>query len=102
MSRFMQVLMKTHVDERKLFIGAAIAAEDMLVFDELQKHVCGGSAGCILIGRSERCGIYRDLLVRRLGTEVPVEIIDGEESIAAFTVAGATAVARLVAEAGKV
>ena len=102
MSRFMQVLMKTHVDERKLFIGAAIAAEDMLVFDELQKHVCGGSAGCILIGKSERCGIYRDLLVRRLGTEVPVEIIDGEESIAAFTVAGATAVARLVAEAGKV
>ena len=99
MSRFMQVLMKTNVDERQLFIGAAIAAEDMLVFDELQKHIYGGSAGCILIGRGERCGIYRDMLSRRLGESFPVEIIDGEESVAEFTVAGATAIAKLVTQA---
>ena len=90
--------MRTHVDERQLFIGAAIAAEDMQVFDELRSHVYSGPAGCILIGRRERCELYRDLLLRRYGKGFSGEIVDDAEAIAGFTVAGATAVGRLVME----
>lgn len=102
MPRFMQVLMRTNVEERRLFVGAAIAAADLQVCQELRQQVQTEAADCILIGQRERCEIYRDLLAERSSGGPSLEIIDGERETAAFTVAGATAVARLAAASGKI
>lgn len=93
MPRFMQVLMKTNVEERRLFVEAAIAAEDLAIFDEFPVKVKANKAGYLLLGQEDRCRLYYDVLRSKFGKDIPINMISDPEQIASFTVQGAVAIA---------
>lgn len=101
MPRFMQVLMKTNVEDRRLFVEAAIAAEDLAIFDEFPLLVCPNQGNYLLLGQKERCQLYRDMLRLKYGNDLSVDFISEPDRIASFTVQGAIAVAAELEASGK-
>jgi 2-dehydro-3-deoxygalactonokinase len=66
MGRFFDVLMKTRWYERKLFVEASIAAEDMRALDHFGALGFDLDAPVILVGPEVRCRIYRSMMRSRL------------------------------------
>ncbi|MBS3917522.1 MAG: 2-dehydro-3-deoxygalactonokinase [Deltaproteobacteria bacterium] len=96
MPRFMQTLLVSTVAERLLFTEAAIAADDMHVFDELAQLGFHSDTNYILIGQETRCNIHAAFIHKKLGRHCQVEIVSKPEKIAEFTVGGAIEIARRV------
>jgi 2-dehydro-3-deoxygalactonokinase len=94
MPRFMQTLMVSSVEQRLLFVDAAIAADDMRAFDEFTRLGFPADVGCILIGHSARCEVYAALLRRKFGQGFRTQSISQPETISSLTVAGAIEIAR--------
>ena len=87
MPRFLQVLLKSDSEERKTFIDAAIAADDMKAFSEMRNMGYIGKR-YILYGQQKRCSMYAYMLRQRFGSELEsIEIYD-QEKIAMMTVKG--------------
>lgn len=100
MPRFMQVLMKSTGEERRLFTDGAIASDDMKAFAAVQEQ--GGLDGTvILFGHSSRCRIYRYLLEKKLNVKGEIRSISDPDTLGELTVCGVTAVAKKIIE-GKV
>lgn len=91
MPRFMQVLMKTHSNERNIFIDAVIAADDLKTFRNMRQRGLD-SGRYFLIGKKERCEMYEYMIKRYLDEKITVEAISSPDEIAALTVAGSVAV----------
>ena len=102
MPRFMQVLMRTNVNERRLFVEAAIAAEDLAIFDEFPSQVRPNHAPYILLGQADRCQLYKEMLQMKYGKNLSVESVSDPEQIASYTVQGAIAVATQIEKSGKI
>jgi len=87
MPRFMQVLLKARHSERKIFIDAAIATDDMKAFSEMRNmgYTC---KRYILYGQAERCRMYSYMLKQRFGDDLEVITIEDKEEIAMMTVKG--------------
>lgn len=92
MARFMQVLLTTDSSERRTFIDAAIAADDVKAFREMRESGCA-NARYILYGQQQRCDLYAYILKKEFGGELIIETIGQSERIDELTVAGTIAVA---------
>lgn len=91
--RFLEVLLDTKWYERHLFYEALIAAEDMLVVDQLTA-MCGDSHNHFaLVGGEERCRLYSYVLKRRVPNAKINCISDGEE-IDSLSITGILSIAR--------
>ena len=92
MPRFLQVLMKTNSDERRTFIDAAIAADDLNAFREMREQGYA-SDYYLLYGHEERCKMYTYMLKKEFGDQLTVECIYDKEELDQLTVTGSIAVA---------
>lgn len=90
--RFMQVLMKSSLKERKTFIDAAIAADDLGVFLNMREQGYLSNS-YLFYGQKERCLIYKYMIEKELGDTVKVEMIYDQECIDRLTIDGAVAIA---------
>ena len=100
MPRFLQVLMKTNSQERRTFIDAAIAADDLNAFREMREQ--GYDADYYLLyGHESRCKMYTYMLRREFGEKLTVECIFDKEELDQLTVTGSIAVALQQIEAKK-
>lgn len=78
MGRFFDVLMKTKWYERKLFVEASIAAEDMRALGHFEALGFDTGAHVILVGPEMRCRIYRSMMRSRLAAEPSIVSEPGE------------------------
>jgi 2-dehydro-3-deoxygalactonokinase len=97
MPRLMNTLLKTEWYERKFFVDAAIAAEDMKIFNEA-KETMGFEidTDIILIGHKERCMIYEYLIKKQKGFSNNVVSIWDKEDIDMLAIKGATEIVQRV------
>lgn len=92
MPRFLQVLMRSNSEERRTFIDAAIAADDLNAFHEMQDQ--GFLAEhYLLYGHQSRCEMYAYMLKKEFGDHITVESIYEKEELDGLTVNGSIAVA---------
>ena len=66
MPRFLDVLLKTKWYERKLFVEAAIAAEDMKALYQFESLNFPVKTNFILVGPKGRCSIYEYMLKKKM------------------------------------
>lgn len=95
MPRFMEVLLKTTSAERRLFVDAAIAEDDMRAFEEFNAQGCAASE-YILFGHKQRCELYTYLIHQRFGQDVKIRSIDDYDKIFDLTIKGVLAVAQSI------
>nr|WP_072514790.1 2-dehydro-3-deoxygalactonokinase [Ndongobacter massiliensis] len=92
MPRFLQVLMQSNSKERRTFIDAAIAADDLSAFHEM--HEQGHHASYYLLyGHKSRCEMYTYMLKKEFGNTLTVENIYDKNELDQLTVTGSIAIA---------
>lgn len=92
MPRFLQVLMKTNSTERRIFVDAAIAADDLNAFHEMDNQGYGVKH-YILYGQEDRCKMYALMLKKEFGNDLVVDTIYEKEAVDHLTIAGSCTVA---------
>lgn len=92
MGRFFDVLMKTKWYERKLFVEASIAAEDMRAFEYFKTLGFALETEIILIGSKMRCRIFQSMMRSRLAGDYLVVSIDEPEEIDQLNIQGSLAI----------
>lgn len=95
MPRFMDVLMPTEWYERKLFVEAAIAAEDMKAISMLPTSISENNQQMpmIIIGKKSRCRLYREVLQNLAKMPFNVSVISETEAIDMLHIQGILRVA---------
>jgi 2-dehydro-3-deoxygalactonokinase len=94
MPRFLDVLLKTKWYERKLFVEAAIASEDMRVISSFNALNFPLDTSFILCGSKRRCAIYDYLLREKVKINKDILAIRDTEDIDMLSVKGAVYIAR--------
>jgi 2-dehydro-3-deoxygalactonokinase len=94
MVRFMDVLMKTSCHDRRTFLEAIIATEDMLALQQYPELDMDLQVPFVLMGKPNRCEIYAYLLKKKIGLEHPITIYDDDGAVDALTVQGLLHIAR--------
>jgi 2-dehydro-3-deoxygalactonokinase len=89
MPRFLDTLLKTKWYERKLFVEAGIAAEDMRCLNQFAALGFPTKTAYILVGSKGRCRIYDYLLKEKMKLATEVIQISSPESIDALSIQGA-------------
>ena len=89
MPRFMDTLVKTRWQERKLFVEAAIATEDMRAVNGFKAMGFPEKTGYILVGDPIRCRIYEYLLKEKLKIADSVSCITDVTKIDTLSIKGA-------------
>jgi len=92
MPRFMHVLMRSEVNERQLFLDAAIAADDMKAFKGM-RDAGYRSDFYLLYGHENRCRIYEYFLKKTFGDGLIVKKVFKPTDLDRMTVDGAVAIA---------
>ena len=92
MPRFLQVLMRTNSTERRTFVDAAIAADDLKAFHEMRDQGYQSSR-YLFYGHAERCRMYEYMLKQEFGEDLDIRSISDKEELDALTVEGSVAVA---------
>jgi len=93
--RFLDVLLNTKWYERKLFVEAAIAAEDMRVINQFKTLGFPLDTNFVLIGAKERCFIYRHLLREKWNIQNDILTIIDPSDIDMLSVNGSIYLARI-------
>lgn len=94
MTRFLDVLLHRPWYERRLFVEAAIAAEDLNAFRQVDSMVRGKNIrNLILVGSSRRTRIYQTL-IETLNTEFTVRSITNSDEIDDLSIRGMLSVAK--------
>ena len=94
MPRFMDTLVKTRWQERKLFVEAAIATEDMRAVHGFKAMGFPEKTSYILVGDPIRCRIYEYLLKEKLKIADSVSSITDVYKIDMLSIKGAIFLAR--------
>ena len=94
MPRFMDTLVKTRWHERKLFVEAAIATEDMRAVNGFKAMGFPKKTSYILVGDPIRCRIYEYLLKEKLKIAGSVSSITDVNKIDTLSIKGALFLAR--------
>lgn len=94
MVRFMDVLMQTSSVDRMTFLESCIAAEDMLALRQYPQLGMELHVPFVLMGKPNRCKIYKYLLEKNIGLKHPVTIFDDDAAVDALTVQGLLYIAR--------
>jgi 2-dehydro-3-deoxygalactonokinase len=95
MPRFLDTLIKTRKAERKLFVQAAIASEDMRVLDRFEALHFPGNSHFVLIGPRGRCDILAHLLRTRTGMSQGITALTDPETIDMLSIKGAIYLSRV-------
>ena len=95
MPRFMQVLLKTNGHDRKLFVNAAIAADDMKAFQEYMSRGYD-TQNYLFFGHESRCKLYNYLVKQKFGYGLKTQSVFEKETIANLTVKGSIEVIRRI------
>lgn len=90
--RFMQVLLKTDYHERRAFVDAAIAIDDLKALKEFDRQK-NTAKRYILFGHQSRCDLYDYLLKQQYGDSIEVIKVYDKEKLGELTVKGAVEVA---------
>ena len=98
--RFMQVLLKTDYRERRAFIDAAIAIDDLKALKEFDRQK-NTAKRYILFGHQSRCDLYEYLLKQQYGDSIEVIKVSDKEKLGELTVKGAVEVANRYNEFNK-
>ncbi|MBE0478674.1 2-dehydro-3-deoxygalactonokinase [Candidatus Aerophobetes bacterium] len=94
MPRLADVLLRTKWYERKLFLEATIAVEDMRTIAQLDRFGFSQDRDFVIMGKNEkRCRIYKYLL-QKIRPEGLLRIISNTEDIDMLTINGAIDIAR--------
>jgi len=94
MPRFLDVLLKTSWYERKLFVQATIAAEDMNAINQFKRFNFPENTDFVIIGSNDkRCKIHKYLLQTKLNTSKEIKIISDTKSIDMLSVNGTIEIA---------
>jgi 2-dehydro-3-deoxygalactonokinase len=88
MPRFLDVLLKTKWYERKLFVEAAIAAEDMKALDQFPSFNFPVRSHFILVGSKPRCSIYAYMLKRKMQVAKDILSITDTDEIDLLSIKG--------------
>jgi 2-dehydro-3-deoxygalactonokinase len=91
--RFMQVLLKTSYTERRAFVNAAIAIDDMTSIKSFDQDY--SSDAYILFGPKSRCDLYGYLLKKGKGDMVMILPVSEKERLDELTIKGAVSIANL-------
>jgi len=94
MPRFMEVLLKTKWYERRLFINAAIVAEDLKTLNEYKTLNCLLNCDFVLIGHEIRCKILSYLLKKYYRVTEKIKCIYEKEEIDQLSIGGGIAIAQ--------
>ena len=94
MPRFLDVLLKTRWYERKLFVEAAIASEDMRVINSFNALDFPLDTDFILCGSERRCAIYDYLLREKAKISRDIMAITSTEDVDMLSIKGAIYIAR--------
>jgi len=89
MPRFLDTLLNTKWFERKLFVEAAIASEDMRALNQFESLGFPVQTNYVLIGSKRRCQIYEYLLREKFKAALKVTQIADVEEIDALSIKGA-------------
>lgn len=90
--RFMQVLLKTDYKERRAFIDAAIAIDDLKMLQEFERQN-NRAARYILFGQKSRCDLYERLISQMYAGRVQITKLSDKEILSELTVKGAIKIA---------
>lgn len=88
MCRFMDTLLSTKWYQRKLFVDAVIAAEDLHVLSQFEKLQFPLDTDFILCGLSRRCQIFEYVLRHRLAAGKTVRIVDENSGLDSLSIKG--------------
>lgn len=94
MPRFLDVLIKTEWYERKLFVEATIAAEDMQAMQQFETFNFPLDTTFILIGAEKRCALYKHLLREKIQLSKDILTITETEEVDLLSIKGAIALAK--------
>jgi len=93
MPRFLEVLLGVPASARRLFLDAAIGAEDLQALREFPLLGFAGDTPFVLIGRATRCAIFRYLLTRYVGLAQEIREVSDADDVDRLSILGAVAVA---------
>ena len=87
--RFLDTLLKTGWYERKLFVEAAIAAEDMRAVQQFDDLHFPTDTHFILIGNHSRCALYEYLLKEKIRIGKSISTISETDAVDQLSIKGA-------------
>jgi 2-dehydro-3-deoxygalactonokinase len=94
MPRFLEVLLGVPAAARRLFLEAAIAAEDLHALRDFPLLGFSADAPFVLIGPASRCAIFCYLLTRHAGASGSIREITEPEDVDRLSILGAVVIAR--------
>lgn len=95
-TRFIEFSLPCTAVERTFFCQAALAADDMKLFDEAERLGFSMQGDIVLIGKRQRCEMYHSLWRSRYRLENPAHFICDKDQIAQLTIKGAGHIAGLM------
>ena len=95
MTRFLDTLMDTEWYERKLFVEASIATEDMRALNQFGSLGYPLKTRYFLIGSPKRCRIYRYMLEKKMAVAEEVLVMTEPDEIDTLSIRGAIALAEI-------
>jgi 2-dehydro-3-deoxygalactonokinase len=94
MPRFMEVLLRIPASSRRLFIDAAIGAEDLQALRDFPLLGFDADTPFVLVGHPARCRIFRDILHRHYGVTREICELSEPEQVDRLAIRGAVAIAQ--------
>ncbi len=94
MPRFLDTLLRTHWYQRKLFVEAAIASEDLRAMAQLEALGFPTETSFLLIGSSRRCALYEYLFREKRGIPGRIISISAQQQVDALSITGCIDLAR--------
>jgi len=94
MTRFLDVLMDTQWHQRRLFVEACIAAEDIKALSQFPSLGFNKNTPYFLIGKQGRCEIYKNMLSRKAGVTHDIQVLSEEKIIDSLSIQGALFLAK--------
>ncbi|MBN2324817.1 MAG: 2-dehydro-3-deoxygalactonokinase [Spirochaetes bacterium] len=94
MPRFLDTLLKTKWYERRLFVHAAIATEDMRAMNQFESLGFPHETDYVLVGENKRCSLYEYLLKKKLPHKKNILKITSEVDIDRLTINGSFHIAK--------
>lgn len=96
-TRFIQFSLPTTVEERRFFCEAAIASDDMRLFNDAEEKGFDLTGDIIFVGKKERCKLYETMLRTVKGMRNSVKTISDPVEIDMLAVSGASYIAKHIA-----
>lgn len=93
-TRFLDTLLRTSPEERRLYLETVLAAEDLEVLSQFDRLGFPADTGLVFIGPPGRTRLYEYLFRSELGSTRPIEQITASEDVDRLSISGAIAVLR--------